>query len=281
MFSQKNFFKAIQPFEVYAKYTELDSHSPKNVFDAHIHNECEIYINLSGDVSFIVENHIYPIAPGNIIITRPFEYHHCVYHSNKLHKHFWFLFSATGNEYLFDKFYNRKAGENNLLILEKNKADELISVCKKMIYSQASEFEKYISFFKIIETIQNASTPDKQCVLYSSDIVADTVANTVEKALAYINGNLSYPISVSEIAKEVNVSVNTLERYFKQFLDVTPVAYIRKKRFSNAARLLSEGSSVTEASEESGFRDCSAFIRLFKKTYGQTPYVYKKNIKKI
>ena len=271
MFCQKNSFKAIHPFELKSSYIELDSHSPENVLDSHIHNECEIYINLSGDVSFVVENNIYPITPGSIIITRPFEYHHCVYHSNKLHKHFWFLFSAAGNEYLYDLFYNRKVGENNLLVLEKDKTNELISVCEKMTIGVESEFEKYFNFFKIINLIRNGIAPYRSDALYP-----DIVVN----AMTYIDDHLSYPISIIEISKKVNVSVNTLERYFMRFLNVSPTAYIKKKRLSNAARLLSEGYSVTEASEKSGFPDCSGFISLFRKTYGQTPYAYKKTIKK-
>ena len=271
MLSQKYFFKAIHPFEVKSSYIELDSHSPENVFDSHVHNECEIYINLSGDVSFVVENNIYPITPGSIIITRPFEYHHCVYHSNKLHKHFWFLFSAVGNEYLFDKFYNRKIGENNLLMLEKDKTEELISVCEKMANGAESELDKYFNFFKIIKLINDAAVPDRPVALYPEIVV---------NAMTYINDNLSNTISVSEISKEVNVSINTLERYFMRFLNVSPTTYIKKKRLSNAARLLSEGCTVSEASENSGFSNCSGFISLFRKTYGQTPYAYKKTIKK-
>ncbi len=270
MSSQKNYFQAIHPFEVKSTYIELDSHSAENVFDSHIHNECEIYINLSGDVSFAVENNIYPITPGSIIITRPFEYHHCVYHSNKLHKHFWILFSAIGNEYLFDKFYNRKIGDNNLLILEKDKTDELVSICKKMTSEANSQFEKYFNFFKIIDLINSATAPEKPILPYPDIIV---------NALTYINDNLLYPISISEISKEVNVSINTLERYFMRFLNVSPTSYIKKKRLSNAAKLLSEGYSVTEASEKSGFSNCSAFISLFHKTYGQTPHAYKKTLK--
>lgn len=271
MCPQKLFFKEIRPFEVKSSYVEIDSNSPENVFDSHIHNECEIYINLSGDVSFVVENNIYPITPGSIIITRPFEYHHCIYHSNKLHKHFWFLFSATNNEYLFDKFFNRKTGENNLLILEKDKTQQLISACEKMTDGAQSEFGKYFNFFQIINLINDATVPDRPVTLYPDIVVT---------AMAYINDNLSYPISVGEISKKVNVSVNTLERYFMQFLNVSPTAYIKKMRLSNAARLLSDGYSVTEASENSGFSNCSAFISLFRKTYGQTPYAYKKTFKK-
>lgn len=98
-------FHAIKPFNLMVSYLELYFESSENVYDSHIHEECEIYVNLSGDVSFVVENHIYPLKPGDIIITRPYEYHHCVYHSNKLHKHFWVLFSSSGNEHLFDIFY--------------------------------------------------------------------------------------------------------------------------------------------------------------------------------
>ena len=107
----------IKPFDIKVTYAELNSKSPENVFNSHIHKECEIYINISGDVSFVVEGQIYPVKPGSIIITKPYEYHHCVYHSNKLHRHFWFLISPCGNEKFLDIFFNRNSGENNHLCL--------------------------------------------------------------------------------------------------------------------------------------------------------------------
>lgn len=265
-------FKSIQDFEVKSTYIELDSHSRENEFNSHIHNECEIYINLSGDVSFVVENNIYPITPGSIIITRPFEYHHCVYHSNKLHRHFWILFSALGNEYLFDRFYKRNIGENNLLILENDRTKELISVCEKLTSGKKSDFDNYFNFFNLINLIKHADVPNN---------LGSSYPDIVINAMTYINNNLSNPIKVGDISKNVNVSINTLERYFIRFLNISPTAYIKKMRLSNAAKLLSEGCSVFEASKKSGFSDCSGFIALFRKTYGQTPYVYKKNLNKM
>ena len=69
-------------------YLKIDATSPLNHNESHIHKECEVYINLSGDVSFEVENRIYPISRGSVIITRPYEYHHCIYRSNALHEYF-------------------------------------------------------------------------------------------------------------------------------------------------------------------------------------------------
>lgn len=277
MIGKHTLFQGIQPFEVKAHYLDLDSKSTVNEFNSHIHNECEIYINLSGDVSFVVENSIYPIIPGSIIITRPFEYHHCVYHSNKNHKHFWILFSALGNEYLFDDFFGRKAGERNLLMLKPDKNKELLASCRKLTNESESEFEKYFNFFKIIDLLHDAAHNNADMPNYPDISFPEILIN----AMTYINHHLADALTVTEISQKVNVSVNTLERYFMRFLNISPTEFIRKKRLSNAAKLLSEGLNVTEAAEKSGFSNCSMFIAAFKKIYGQTPLTYKNQILKM
>lgn len=138
----------------------------------------------------------------------------------------------------------------------------------------SSEFEKYYNFFKVIDLLHYGAAKNRDKPGYSDISYPDVLVS----AMTYINDNLSYPITVSEISQKVNVSVNTLERYFMRFLNVSPTSYIRKKRLSNAAKLLSWGYSVTEASEKSGFSNCSGFISLFKNTFGQTPLAYKKSL---
>lgn len=266
--SNHEHFESVKPFDFSATYIELYADSSENVNYSHIHDECEIYVNISGDVSFIVENNIYPINPGDIIITRPYEYHHCVYHSNKLHRHFWILFSSSGNEYLLDAFFNRKSGSANHLSLSPDDAEEFISICYKMTEEEPLQSRKYYNFFKLINILQNAN------------IVNDTDANypaDTTYAINYINSHFRNAISVVEIAKGANVSINTLERHFKKTLNITLSEYIRKKRLANAVNLLSSGSTVTEASAQSGFSDYSNFIALFKNTYGITPLKYKKS----
>jgi len=256
----------ICPFNLMASYIEIDSTSPENVNDAHFHEDCEIYINLSGDVSFMVENSVYPVMSGSIIITRPYEYHHCVYHNNKLHKHFWILFSCAGNEHLLDLFYNRKAGENNHLMISADKTEELISLCHKMTAGNADEAEKYCRFFRLLSLLNNADVVNSVDDSYPADVLY---------AVNYISTNLASGITISSLAKKAHVSINTLERHFLQTVNISPSAYIRKKRLANAVRLLSKGKTVTEAAEMSGFSDYSNFISLFKKTYGMTPLKYK------
>lgn len=265
-------FEGVKPFDFLIKYSELYADSAENVHNSHVHEECEIYVNLSGDVSFIVENNIYPVKPGDIIITRPHEYHHCVYHSNKLHKFFWILFSPQGNEYLLDAFFNRKSGKANHLSLASDDASAFISVCYKMLEKEPLQSRKYYYFFKLINILQNANIVDDADVNYPPDTTF---------AINYINSHFKNNISVAEIANGANVSINTLERHFKKTLNITLSEYIKKKRLANAVKLLSNECTVTEASVQSGFSDYSSFIALFKKTYGITPLKYKKNKHKL
>ena len=76
-------FCEVKPFEFVINYAELDKNSPANIHESHFHDRCEIYINISGDVSYMVENHLYPVSKGDIIITKPFEYHNCIYNNSK------------------------------------------------------------------------------------------------------------------------------------------------------------------------------------------------------
>ena len=249
-------------------YTDMSGTAPRTDPESHIHNECEIYINISGDASFIVENRIYPVLPGSNIITKPYEYHHCVCHSEKIHKHFWILFSPQGNEEFLDMFFCRKPGEGNHLMLTTEKTEALISLCHEMAEGKGTNAEKYFRFFKLINLLQDAETVNTSNGAYPPDVVF---------AVNYINRNFAHKITVNGIAKKAGVSVNTLERHFMKILNLSPSAYLRKQRLANAARLLTEGASVTEASEKSGFSDYSGFIALFKKTYAMTPLKYQKN----
>jgi AraC-like DNA-binding protein len=262
---------ALSDFKIRAVYSELTRSSSENVNYSHIHDECEIYVNLSGDVSFIVENKIYPVKPGDIIISKPFEYHHCVYHSEKLHKLYCIWFDVKGNEKFFDIFFKRKAGEGNLLTIAPSDSEAFLSLCNTFTLPEKSESRKYKNFFMLIDYLSNAT---------SGYINSDAYPDDVIFAINYINKNFSTIKTVEEISREANVSVNTLERHFKTTLNISPSEYLKKQRLANAAKLLSEGATVTEASDKSGFPDYSWFIALFKKHYGITPNKYKKNIKK-
>ncbi len=261
-------FESINKFKMTVNY--LDKFMMLNTPTPHIHSECEIYFNLSGDVSFMVENSIYPISRGSVIITRPYEYHHCIYNSNIAHSHYWILFSCNGNEKYFDMFFKREVGKNNLIVLNPANTDKLAAILKNFIEFRYSPIEQYTYFFEMMNILNTSRTKLSDSHKISFEITA---------ALNKINTEFSQSISVSELANSMHMSINTLERHFKKQIGITPREYIYQRRISNAASMLAFGSSVIEACEKSGFSDYSHFIALFKKRFGMTPLQYKKHLR--
>ena len=250
-------------------YVDLESSFNINENESHIHEECEIYLNISGDVSFEVENKIYPISRGSVIITRPYEYHHCIYHSDACHKHYWITFSAERNDEILKIFFKREKGMDNLILLNEKELSELCDLLDEMLSNNTDFLKRRINFLKVIYVLNNG----KKAVHTDS---IDGISDVTIPALQYIDEHLTEEISVNDIADACNVSLSTLERRFKESLNTSPFAVLRKKRLIASMECLRRGDAVYEAAYKSGFSDYSNYIHLFRKQFGMTPLQYKK-----
>lgn len=104
----------------------------------------------------------------------------------------------------------------------------------------------------------------------------DKMPGDVVAALEYIDRHLCEDTDVRTLAEACNVSVNTLERHFRENMGISPFTAIRNKRMIASMLLLRNGESVTDAARKSGFPDYSNYIQLFRKQFGMTPGKYKK-----
>lgn len=252
-------FDPLLPFTL--SITHVPHILPQEISGSHIHDQCEIYVNVSGKVSFMVEGQLYPIQHGDAIITRPFEYHHCVYREIVPHEHYWILFSCE-NRSLLDLFFHRPLGTGNRIVPDR--PEQLLELCRRLTESR-SPLEQYTDFFSLLQLLQGGNTAQETAL-----------PQELQDTLETINREFPYPLSVESLAQKQFISINTLERQFKNHLGVTPTEYIRQKRLARAAQLLRQNASVSGAAAESGFSDVSQFIALFKKHFGLTPLQYKK-----
>ncbi len=260
-------------FNFKIEYGELYRETHFFQIDAHVHSECEIYINLSGDIAFMVGDEIYDVKRGDAVIVSPDEYHHCIYKSDALHKNFWILIQVNGNEHILEPFFDKNEGTGALTVLSASEKDELISVCFSLCEDELDKFERYILFFKLLKLLKAGRRNIRK--YRENDLPNDMIF-----AIDYINKHLSQNISISDISKAAFVSINTLERHFREKLNMSPSAFIKDKRLAYAAKLLREGKNVLDAAMESGFCDSSHFIVCFKEKFKMTPLAYrKKNIK--
>ena len=96
----------------------------------------------------------------------------------------------------------------------------------------------------------------------------------VDDILAYINRNISSPISIELLSGEFFLSESYLCRIFKSATGTTINKYITARRISIAKGLLNEGLSVSEVFDRSGFTDYSAFFKAFTRAVGISPKKY-------
>jgi two-component system response regulator YesN len=87
----------------------------------------------------------------------------------------------------------------------------------------------------------------------------------------YLKRNFNADASVSDAASIVGVSPNYLSALFHRRMGSTISDYLAKLRIEEAARLLHEGYSVTEAAQAVGYSDSRHFAKKFKAVLGCLP----------
>jgi transcriptional regulator GlxA family with amidase domain len=94
----------------------------------------------------------------------------------------------------------------------------------------------------------------------------------VETIIAIMNDDLHRVLTLSKMARSVNLSTSRFHYLFKAEISMPPARYLRIVRMQ-AAKVLLETTflSVKEIVALAGFNDESHFLRNFKKLYGVTP----------
>lgn len=95
----------------------------------------------------------------------------------------------------------------------------------------------------------------------------------------YIHNNISYDVSLTQMAEIIGITPQHLSRCFKEIMGESPYQYLLKLRIAEAKRLLRNGNfSMTEISYATGFSSPSHFSNTFRKITGFSPRQFQKNI---
>ena len=100
--------------------------------------------------------------------------------------------------------------------------------------------------------------------------------NLQAKLTALIDENLENEISLDFLCDRLDMRPDALSRQFKQVMGKGYTEYIKEKKMARVLELLAEDCSVKEIAGRMGYHSPQYFIKVFKETYGLTPYQYKK-----
>lgn len=263
------YLEKINDIEMKITFNRTADDEPLKHREMHLHEEYELYIPEMVGEDFELNGKLCTIPENSLVIIKPFELHRCVFKSKEQHGYFWILLKADAS--LMESFF-RDDEKSSIISMTKERFGELFGCLNSMLESKKG-FEQYSNFFKVLDIIKKGE------IAQISEGRANLPPDVV-RALEYMDKNMAKKFDIRMVAREGMVSINTLERHFREYLQLSPSEAIRRKRLLNAANLLRQGYSVSEACEKSGFADYSNFIATFRKVFGMTPLKYQKSTKK-
>ena len=92
------------------------------------------------------------------------------------------------------------------------------------------------------------------------------------KAIEIMRDRIDHPISPSEIARDLGITVRQIQRLFGRYLNASPKKYFMEMRLERARHLLLQTEApITEVALACGFENLGHFSRIYRAAYGVSP----------
>ncbi|MDC6390878.1 AraC family transcriptional regulator [Maribacter sp. PR1] len=136
----------------------------------------------------------------------------------------------------------------------------------KSLYVKGKIYELIALYFN-----KNTDADVEQCPF----LVDEDNVKRIRKAKEIIISNMAEPPTLSELSKEIGLSLKRLKEGFKQIYGDSVYSFLFDYKMEYARRLLESGEyNVSEIGLKIGYSTSSHFITAFKKKYGTTPKKY-------
>lgn len=247
----------------------------------HQHEEIQMSFILSGEGDLVVGDRILRYTPGSIFVIGSYLPHlfksdtSASEHSEMLT--LFFTRASFGTFSAFDELQEIQPllNELSLGIEVQSNQSEIGSIFCQL--EQSTDFERLIHFLSILSLIVHSNRRSLSSAV-PSKIMSETEGARMQQVMDYAMNHFREPISLDEIAQQVNMTRNSFCRYFKQRTNKSFFQFLNEIRLEHASMLLRKNGeqSIDEIAERSGFRNISHFNRQFKSYRGMTPKEWRK-----
>lgn len=136
---------------------------------------------------------------------------------------------------------------------------------------------------KLAENLSGLIPDDHQISLlihtlfvYLSRGKTQRLSEPVKDALAYINNNYGERLQIQDVAAKTGLSRSYFTRLFRSETGQSPYDYILNVRIKSAKEMLmGDSQSVARIARLCGFVNTSHFVKVFRKTTGETPTAFR------
>jgi AraC-like DNA-binding protein len=230
----------------------------------HYHGLYEIYFMLEGNCTYIIDDKVYNVQAGDIVIIPDGIIHHTKYDDINHSR----ILVNCKDKYIPEALIS---GISSGVYLYRNPfvTDEVREIFRKIE-------KEYNLRDKLSQEIISCYTHSLFYLLARNADSCQTVDNSnklIEQAVAYIRENFVTDITLSLLAKKFSVSPEHFSRMFKKETGLGFSKYLNSLRLQYAEQLLrsQQAQNITKIAECCGFEDSNYFSKKFKEVYGVSP----------
>ena len=236
----------------------------KHTMRKHCHSHFEIYYIIKGSCCYFIENQVFHLQPGDVILIPEGIMHNTEYQNTTYSRK---LISCS--RYFIPESVRAKLCDTVHLYRNPEILDKIDEIFDKIEQEYAAiddlsedVFKCYINmlFFLMIRN-PNLSAPQDENKHY------------IEDAIEYLHSNYVSDVTLAQLATRYFVSPEHFSRVFKKKTNFNFSEYLNLLRLQKAETMLRQlnTASITDIAESCGFNDSNYFSVQFKRFYGMSP----------
>ncbi|MGL6202645.1 MAG: helix-turn-helix domain-containing protein [Lachnospiraceae bacterium] len=262
-----------------AVYLIDENHNNKYTRLFHSHAvELELYFVHSGNGYYMVDNHLYTVKEGDMIICNAGILHgdapafnnnmrsYCCALTNVRIKDLpdnWLVDSKEIPVVSCGSFSSNIAHIMELIYMLSLGHDQLNEVCS----STAVSLLLLMNQLLLSRSRHQIRIPDSE------------IDAVVAQIKTYLDAHYSQNLTLESISKALNMTPSYVSHSFKAEMNISPIHYLLYRRFGEAQSLLMDTElTIAEISDLLGFSNPAHFSAMFKKHVGLSPLQYKQSI---
>lgn len=260
----------------------LATHLPDDI-SYHYHDFDKILIFLQGNIDYIIEGRSYRLTPYDIVLVGHHAIHRPASLSDEVYERIVIYLSPgyvdsfrTENCDLSRCFRDARKHSTDVLRINSLKISTLYESLTRLerAYREdgyAKELYCRLLFLEFMVHLNRAAVENQL------EYVSTSPRNEkVLEIMRHISQNPAADYTIDSLAARFFLSKYHMMRLFKQETGYTINGYISEKRLLLAKELLSRSMPVTETCYRCGFSSYAAFLRAYKKSFGENPRTGKK-----
>lgn len=243
----------------------------------HAHDFLELYLFLDGSVTYYIEDQVYDLCPGDLLIIPPGRMHRPVIANERAAYERMVLWVELDYIARIDSAAGelqaalRGIGANGYRV--PLRGDDLIfaaSLFRRIVkMERGGVFTSSAIRLYLKDAFEAYSLVEKE---------ARGETAVIPQVIRYLTEHFREPLRLDDLAARFFISKSYLNRHFKAYTNATVYAYLMALRVTHARRMLREGATAAEAGRECGFSDYSTFYKAFKAQTGITPQEFKARV---